>query len=291
MDVALPLLFTVRNAPRTSVWNNGWEGYDAFVCDMSQRYPDVLVPHESRGHHMLVDVEQQQRLQEQWQQRAAQGATLQSTVSFRSTERTSGKRRCTRGRKGNADVVFVDLPDLEALLPADERRVLLLHMARFTDGASTWGHSILLAFDPVRKTQYVVDLSAHFHCGWYRALKDHPLVPGYAVRIVGESPSYRHSPQHRFGEAAGILGPDVAASAAALSAPVCGLLVVLCCLVGVLCRVEGDGVSVPWAVRQVQHCAWRASFDERRELIRACAGWYDAGARLPASSDSLAIFL
>ena len=193
----------------------------------------------------------------------------------RSEEERPAKRR--RGRPAKTkqpDVTFVDLPDLEELLPPEERRLLLLHMGRFDSPESREGHSVLLAFDGATKTQYVVDLSSHFQCGWYRALETRPLVPGYAVRVIGESPSYRHSPQNLFGQAV-ILKDDIG--------PVCGLLVVMCSLLTVLC-----GVSLPRAVRELQQWTWRASMDRRRDLICGCAGWYAGGASLPSTMESMA---
>jgi hypothetical protein len=194
-------------------------------------------------------------------------------VKSKSDDERPKKRR--RGQQG-ADAAFVDLPDLKKLLPAEERRVLLLHMGVFKTACTEHGHSVLLAFDGATQTQYVVDLSSHFHCGWYRALEACPLVAGYKVRIIGESPSYLHSPQNLFGRA--IILKDG-------SGAVCGLLVVLCSLLTVLC-----GWSVPRAVRELQQWTWRACIQRRRDLICACAGWYEGGASLPSLA-SMAFFL
>lgn len=320
MDVALSLLFNVRNTPRMSEWSKDWRKYDKFMCHFSQRYPSVLVPYQHTGQYLVMDVlaqekrrvadaykveiretmsEEELQLRKEQEEKKGKGKATKnkneneldektkvvkvlhgghSDSSDSSDERPTKRRRVgAKKHQQEADGSFVDLPDLEGLLAGEEGRVLLLHMGVFQTATTDKGHSVLLAFDSATKTQYVVDLSSHFQCGWYRALEACPLVAGYAVRIVGESPSYLHSPQSLFGRAM-VLQDG--------SGGVCGLLVVLCGLLTVLC-----GWSVPRAVRELQQWTWRACIKRRRDLICACAGWYEGGASLPATLESVAIFL
>jgi len=134
-------------------------------------------------------------------------------------------------------------------------RMMMIHMPIFSSELADSGHSVLITLDPITRTQFIFDGAASWATDFIPLLA--PIIPEWSVKVVASVPSAEYSLQHLLSTAGGVQDA-------------CGLV---CILVGVLSVYSGMNLQEAY---DLVYASYKKPSQERHNLLRACAGWYQS---------------